>query len=642
LSRIVALLNRDRRPADLGTLRKLVAPLRIRGSDEPRLWLSGAAGLAYQCLRTSVRPDELQPAELGKDLSICFDGRLDNREELIAEFRAELTAEPTSLPDAFFVMACYRRYGEQFAEKLNGDFALALFDRDKQQMLLARDVMGVRPLYYWVSGDTFIAASEIKAILAHPGIEPQPDEDALADRLVGGDPNELRLTLFRGVRRVLPGHTVIVEPNRIREFQHWDFDPTRQVRCGSVAEYADGLRGLFEQAVRRRLRSPGPVGVTVSGGLDSSAILCQAAILVRAGEPIPAAYGFSQLYLECTPADERGYLSDIELERGLAIRRLTASPMRYLADMDRIRTVEWPLLPSSSFLDLLATARNSSCTTMLSGYFGDQILASDARLYELLGSFRWLGARKALNAFYRSYTDSNPNVLRQELLRAFIRDFVPDQLMKPFRRVRRMISQDHSPGWYSRRVRDIAYRRSQQQRRPAGPFASKQSELCYVEAHAAHITRMMELSNKLAASYGQEMAYPFADRDLIAFVMAIPGEIVTWKGVYKGLYREAMRGILPERIRLRYCKADFTHAECDAAAALSTTGFENKLGPDAMAVRLGWVDRAKLRISLSRARAGLTGQTIWPALQLNELLALEIWLQCFFGDKAPDYKGIGL
>lgn len=642
MSRIVALLHRDRRPVEQEILRRLVAPLRVRDSDGPRFRVSDAAGLAYQCLRRSVGPDEMQPAALGAALSICFDGRLDNREELIREFRSELTAEPASLPDAFFALACYRRFGGSFAAKLNGDFALALFDADRQQMVLARDVMGVRPLYYWLSGDTLVAASEIKAILEHPAVDPQPDENALADRLIGGDPNELRLTQFHGVRRVLPGHALIVAPEGMRELQHWDFDPARQVRCGSVAEYAEGLRGLFEQAVRRRLRSPGSVGVTVSGGLDSSAILCQAEILTRAGEAIPAVYGISQLYPAGTPADERDYLGEIESAYGLAIRRLTASPMRYLAGMDWIRTVEWPLLPSSSFLDLLAAARNSSCTTMLSGYFGDQILASDARLYELLRSFRWFSAHKALNALYRSYTDSTPHLLRQDLWRAFIRDLVPDPLMKPFRHVRRLISRDRTPGWYSRSFCDIAYRRSQRQRRPAGPFANKQSELCYVEAHAAHISRLMEFSNKLAASYGLEMAYPFADRDLIAFVMAIPGEIVTWRGVYKGLYREAMRGILPEPIRLRNSKADFTQVECDAAAELSTAGLEEKLGPDAISVRLGWVDRANLRRSLSRARAGLTGQTIWPALQLNELLALELWLQCFFSDSLPGNRRIGL
>jgi len=642
MSRIVALMNRNGRPADAETLRRLVAPLRVRGSDGPRLRLSGAAGLAYQCLRTSAGPDEMQPAELGAALSICFDGRLDNRAELIREFDSELTAEPASLPDAFFALACYRRFGDPFAAKLNGDFALALFDAHRQQMVLARDVMGVRPLYYWLSGDHLVAASEIKALLAHPAVDAQPDENALADRLVGGDPNELRLTQFLGVRRVLPGYSVIVGREGIRELQHWDFDPTRQVRCGSAAEYAEGLRGLFEQAVRRRLRAPGAVGVSVSGGLDSSGILCQAELLARAGTANPAIHGLSQLYPAGSPADESKYLADIESQYGLAIHRLAASPMRYMADTDWIRTIEFPVLPNSSFPDFLEAARNSSCATILNGYFGDQILGSDARLFELLRSFRWLSARKALAAFYRSYADSDPRLLRKELSRFFIRDLVPDGWMKPFRFARRMFSGNRAPGWYSRSLRDLAYRRSQQQRRPAGPFAGKQAELCYVEAHAAHVGRLLELCNKMAASYGMDMAFPFADRELIAFVMAIPAEIVTLDGVYKGLYREAMRGILPESIRLRYTKADFTQVECDAAAGLGATGFDDKLGPDARSVKLGWVDGANLRRSLSRARAGLTGKTLWPAVQLNELLALELWLQTFFSDGQSGNKRIGI
>ena len=632
MSRIVALLNRDGRPMEPEILRRLVAPLRIRGSDGPRFWMAGSAGLAYQCLQASLAIDDLQPAKLAPALSICFDGRLDNRADLIRELRPDLSAEPAALPDAHLVMACYRQFGDLFAAKLNGDYALALFDMERQQMVLSRDVMGVRPLYYLESRERLVAASEIKAILAHPGIDARPDNDALADLLVGGDPYDLRRTLFRDVRRVLPGHTLFVGSTTFRELKHWDFDPLRQVRCGSVAEYAEALRGLFGQAVRRRLRSQAAVAVTVSGGLDSSAILCEAEMLRRTRAGIPPAHGISRLYPEGSPSDEKGYLVDIEKQYGVHIRRLPPSPIRFVDGNEWPWRIEYPMFEQNDAVDSLNLARELSCSTVLDGYYGDQIMWSPAHLFDLLRGLRWVEASKALRALAGSMTDQSPHALRQELLHAFVRDLVPDWLMRPYRVIRRLAARDRSENCYSAALRDAAFRRRQQQRRPARHVASRHAEYCYRLAHAAHVAREMELSNKVAAHCGLDLAYPFADRDLIAFVMAIPGEIVTCGGIYKGLFREATRGILPESIRRRTWKADFTLLGSDAAAELSRSGLEANLGPGSLAVNGGYVDAAALPVALARLKARLGGENMTPAMQLTQLLAFEFWLRAFFAN----------
>ena len=642
MSRIVALLQRDRRTADRETLRKLAAPMRIRGSDEPRFRLSGPAALAFQCLQASAIPDDLQPAELGPALSICFDGRLDNREELIREYRAELTADPAALSDAFFAMACYRRHGESFAAKLNGDFALALFDADEQHMLLARDVMGTRPLYYWMSGDLLVAASEIKAILAHPRIEPRPDEDALADLLLGGNPHELRRTLFRDVRRVLPGCAVVVSPAGHRELRHWDFDPTRQVRCGSLAEYSDALRGHFEQAVRRRLRARGGVAVSVSGGLDSSAILCQAEMLRKSGAAHAPVRGVSRLHPAGSAADERRYLEHIEMQHGIEIVRLPPAPLRYSTDGAWLRSIESPAFLRNSFLECLQHARDLSCSTLLEGVYGDQILWNPAHLFDLVRGFHWLDARKEFHALSDSMHDCDPQILLKELLRPFLRELVPDCAMTLFRFARRLLGRGSGPKCYSARLRELAFRQSQQQRRPKGPFASRNAKYCYNLAHARHILIGLEMTNHAASRSGLEMAYPFADRDLIAFIMAIPGDILAWKGAFKGLFRESMRGILPEAIRLRFSKADFTQLEFEAAAELEAAGLDRNLGPGSIAVTRGYLDAAELPASIARLKAGLSGSSMWPAVHLNELLALELWLQAFFGAHSPKDTAFGL
>lgn len=630
MSRFVALLNRDGRAAEAGILHRIVAPLRVPGSDAPRLCEAGAGGLAYQCLRASNAPDDLQPARLAPGLSVCFDGRLDNREDLIRELLPDLGPEPAALPDAQLVLACYRRFGDPFARKLNGDFALAVFDAERRQMVLARDVIGVRPLYYLATPDLLVAASEIKAILAHPDVRARPDEIALADRLIGGDPNELRRTFFRDVRRVLPGHTVVVGPATLREEKHWDFDSLRRVRYGSVAEYAEALRDFFAQAVRRRLRGQAAVAVSVSGGLDSSAILCEAQLLRRSGASVPPVHGISHLYPDGSAADEKDYLADIEAQFGARIRRLPASPIRLAAEREWLVQTEYPTFPGGDVLDLLRQARALNCSTVLDGFYGDQVLWSDAHLFDLVRGFRWLAARKAFRAYARSLTDVPPEVLRQEIMRGFVRGLVPDWLMRPYRLARRLASRNRPLDCYSAGLRHSAYRRAQAQRRPTVRGASTHAEHCYLLAHAVHVSTGMEIPNKLAARFGLELAYPFADRDLIAFVMAIPAEILNRDGEFKGLFREAMRGILPESIRRRTWKADFTLLQSEAALELSRANPAASLGPESLAVQFGFIDAAALPDSLARLRAGLNGRHYLPAQQANELLAFELWLQSFF------------
>ena len=611
--------------------------MRPKASDGPRFWWGDCAGLAYQCLQTSSGLDELQPNIDSAKIAVCIDGRLDNREESIRTFSSELRADPAGLPDSSLVLGCYRRFGDSFATHLNGDFAIALFDGERRQLLLARDVMGIRPLYYWTSSTTVIAASEIKAILAHPQVETRPDDTALADLLVGGDPNELRLTCFRDVLRVLPGYTVVATRERIREFRHWDFDPTRQIRCASVTEYAEVLRGLFEQAVRRRLRSAGPVAVMVSGGLDSSGILCQAETLRQSGVPVAKAFGVSQIFPDGTPADEKRYLMDIETRYGLEIRRLLFTSFEYVDEEKLLWQTESPSMRWDTEIQCLGTARDLGCSVVLDGDYGDLVVASSAHLFELAGSFHWLQFWREFRAFAQSNSTCSPRLLRKEILLRLIRHVAPDYLMRPVRSIRRIWDADRSPRWYTKTLRSIAYQRSQQQRRPTGPFGSMQAEICYRYFHAPHVTRAFEQANKLAAAYSLEKAYPFVDRDLVAFSMAIPGEVMNWHGVYKGLYREAMRGILPESIRKRPWKADFTPLDNEAAATVCRR-FQDRWGPDFLAIKHGYVNFSNLQDALSKHMGRLTGEKMLPAAQMNSLIAFEMWLQAFFLQVLPADK----
>ena len=458
MSGIVALFHLDGRPADARTLEKMAHTLSHRGPDGCRVWVSGATGLACQHLRvTPESTGELQPHGCPDRLAVSFDGRLDNREDLTAILGAELghVADPS---DSALVLAAYRHFGEGFAEHLNGDFALAIFDADHQKLLLARDIIGVRTLYYWHSRQTFLAASEIKAILAHPEVQVTPDDDALADFVLGGDPYQTHHTCFRNVYRVLLGHTVVVEPERIRSFKHWDFNPAKQVRHSSIADYSEALRALFEQAVRRRLRSMFPVAVQVSGGLDSSAILCQAKMLQDRSAPVAPAVGISMVFPKGTDADEQHYLDDLEASYKIHIQRLRYSSFQFEDGM--LWHTEVPRLQWDSSIDLVDAARNMGCRVVLDGHYGDQTMFSDAHIIELARSFRWVSVKRELAARAHSMRDVEASDLNSYYRNVLLRDFIPDGLMPAARSMRRILGRDDYPGWYTKSFQRRAFKRN--------------------------------------------------------------------------------------------------------------------------------------------------------------------------------------
>jgi asparagine synthase (glutamine-hydrolysing) len=630
LSGIVALFHLDGRFAEEGTLERLILPIRHRAVDGQKLWLEGAAGIANLHLQsTPTSWNEVQPAGCPQGTAISFDGRLDNREELIRKLPGTSAQDLQSLSDAACVLGAYREFGESFAQHLRGDFAVALLDCAKQKLLLARDIMGICPLYHCQTQRTFLAASEIKSILAYPGFQTRPDDDALADLLLGGDPYERERTCFAGISRVLPGHTIVVTPEKVRSFQHWDFDTTRQIRCASIEEYAERLRALFEQAVRRRLRSSHPVAVLVSGGLDSSAILCQAELLKSADASVAPCVGFSMTFPQGTDADEQQFLNDIEAAHKISVRKLACTELRFVDDKTALWNSELPQLAWDARSEVLHVASQTGCRIVLDGYYGDQMLANAGYMVDLARSFSWRRLQREFAEWGRWMTEVHPRVLRQELRWILSRGLVPYRLVRVVRR-RMGMTEERSPAWYARPFRERAFQRYVNSQRSPRPFASHYAQTCFEFLMARPRLNTIEADNKTAANRALEKAYPFMDTDLVEFLLAIPGSVVHWKGIPKGLFRQAMKGTLPDSIRLRHWKGDFT-ALNNEATANDYQKFLTYLGPACSAVTIGYMDPVVLQREFPNRMFDRNNSL--PATQVTAAAALELWLRAFWGEK---------
>lgn len=624
--------NLDGRPIDRGVLSRMSGTLRHRGLDGEQLCAAGPFGLAHQ--RSWVTPEEageVQPLAGPGGVLVAMDGRLDNRDELLGA-----TASPASASDAALVLAAYLAWGDRFAARLNGDFAVVVFDQSKRQLLLARDAIGLRPLYYFRSDPLFAFGTEIKALLAHPDIPAQPDDEGIADyMLVSSRPlNRQEITCFAGISSLVPAHLAITTPEATRTRRYWDFDAGRTIRLGSFDEYADAFRERFAEAVRRRLRSAYPVAISVSGGLDSSSIFCQAMKLRESGAAdCPGLHGISFFDPGQSEADERRYLVDIERACGVAIEQFSVAELEGPARRahEQIAVTEAPLFDSlwgiTRELGRRAAARGAR--VLVGGHWGDQVLISTDYLVDLFHRLAWREIRRHRREYVRWLGAGEARVLSRRFLLQLAGHHLPAGLVPPLKWVRRRVLGVERPKpWFT----DVFLRRGLRfANAPAilgDGFHSAHAASIYREARSKYHVHCLEWHNKIDARGGLDAAMPMLDRDLLAFLMAIPGEIQTWSGVPRGLLREAMRGILPEAVRTRASKGDVTHLLNRWVAGDAPT-IRGALSAESQSVRRGYVDRFRSASALDRLVADLQGPDALSSWDLGDVFGLEVWLQVF-------------
>jgi asparagine synthase (glutamine-hydrolysing) len=573
-----------------------------------------------------IRP----PAVVRSGIAVSFDGRLDNRDELIRLCAPEAPDIGADSADAAVVAAAYERAGEGFASRLNGDFAFALVDTRRRRLVLARDVMGARRLHYIRHGETLRFASDITSLLSQPGVQAMPDEAAIAevvlDRWVDG-----HRTGFKNIFSVPPGHTIVAANGRVDVRRAWTFDPSRQIRYTSFDEYLDEFRSLFAQAVRRRMRSASPIAVSVSGGVDSSAIFCQAAALAAREPGLPAVRGISMAFPDGSAADERAFVEDIEAKCGARITRLPVDELRLLHDADRVvGQIETPQLVWDAHHAIYARARRDGAAVLLDGYFGDQVLFPRAYLIDLARRGRWRRVRRDLRTF-GVWMDGDTAVFRDEFRAALLRSLLPRPLFAAAKARAHRHRAARYPPWYSKAFVAHVLERQLTRFGPPSGASSRHAEECHRNATAGHFLFHAERQIAAAAMHGVTMAFPFRDRDLVAFFMAIPGEIVSRGGIPKGLLREGLDGVLPDSIRDRRTKADFTPFT-NRAAIRDYDAVATLLSGRPLSVAAGFVDGPALASAVQSYRATIAGDgTAEAGWRLTEVAALELWMRHFFG-----------
>jgi asparagine synthase (glutamine-hydrolysing) len=604
MSAIVGVYSLDSRPAKRSDLERMTATLAHRGPDGEGIWTEGPVGLGHRMLWTTPESlrEQLPFGNGAGDLVLTADARIDNREELIDRLGLHPRA-PGPITDSELILAAYERWGENCPEALLGDFAFAVWDSRNQALFCARDHFGVKPFFYYASGRTFAFASEIKAIFCLPEVPRRLNEVRVADYLVSLFADKA-ITFYEDILRLPPGCRMTVTRDGTRLASYWELDPSRELRLGSDEEYAEAFREQFAAAVRCRLRTVFPVGSLLSGGLDSSSVTCMARRLI-AGNNGPCLPTFSAVFDAVPECDERPFIGAVLAQGGYEPVVVPGDQHGPFGDLEQILWFEDEAIYGPGlFLSwvLHAAARDRGVRVLLDGHDGDATVSHGyGYLNDLARSGRWLALAIEAKGLARLYRES-PGRLWWHYVRQYGALPTPaapgtgyptaQQVERPAPRwCKDAVAGLGGRSWElgARAQRAASYRLRRWRRcpaarsplplgatvhpdfrqriglaerfraarpDPAGGTLSARTEHYQTLTDGAQ-TFGLELLDRAACAFSLEVRYPFWDKRLVEFCLALPPEQKLNRGWSRVVMRRAMAGILPEKVRWRSDKTDF-------------------------------------------------------------------------------------
>lgn len=623
MSGIAGLLCLDGAPADPAALERMAAALRHRGPDRQGRWHGGPVAMSHGMLHTTSESLEERQPLVSDDGGLCLtlDGRVDNREALRSALLAA-GARPRFDTDAELVLQAYAAWGVACADRILGDFAFAIWDRPHRRLLCARDPLGMKPLYYRQGGSTLRWASELDALTEDPLAPLAPNEGMVGEHLAGLV-THLEETVWRGIRRVPPGHALVVDAGGIRAVRHWRVDPAREIRYGRDDEYAEHLLEILTGALRCRLRSHRPVGAHLSGGMDSSSLVASAQRLFRQGLVADLGFEtFSFVYpgLSC---DESPHIRAVVDAFGLKanmVDYVRPDPGSWTRQSRRHRDLTAIPDGGAATAHFFALARERGMRVMLTGYGGNEWLeGTPLHLADLLARFR-LGAlvRQArADMDFAGYPSLASTIWGGGLL-----PLVPP---KARRLAGRLLGRSGVPRWIEpgfARATALADRIRPVE--PEPPFRTHAQRAIYRAGTSGSQVYSNEICERSAAEHELEERHPYHDRRLVEFMLAVPEE-QRWHGPEtKRTLRRAMRGLLPEAVRRRHVQGEFSVLY---ALAIEDLGGEDFFRHLAVAAA-GWV-KADEALAMCRRMQALRARgdeayilEIWP---LWAIVSTELW-----------------
>lgn len=497
---------------------------------------------------------------------IVYNGEVYNYIELRKEL-ASAGHQFHSQCDTEVILAAYSQWGTECFSRFNGMWAMALYDAEKDLMVLSRDRFGVKPLYYWRQAGLFAFASEIKAFTCLPGWRPRVNGQAVHDFLMSGLQDHSAETMFAEVLQLEPGCYARLDcgawkkPDASRSNAHLETVRWYQIRpqgfSGSLEEAALRFSELLVDAVRLRLRADVPVGSCLSGGLDSSSIVCATHQLLAARK-IKCSHKTFSACSELKRFDEREFIEQVVRATGVESHYVFPSLKDLFAELDQvIWHQDEPFAGTSIYAQwcVFKSAAAAEIKVMLDGQGADELLCgyNDFRRAFLCGLFRsghlWLTWSEAMAA------RGNWSRALSGFSRAMVDATIPTSAQSLFRQLRR---NRRSPPWLERSVLHASF---------PGPLSGRfrrhksAREMSLELLTGAHLQMLLHWEDRNSMAHSLESRVPFLDYRLVEFVTGLPDHYKIRAGMTKTVMREGMKDLVPGVVLQRRDKMGFVTPE---------------------------------------------------------------------------------
>jgi len=597
--------------------------IRHRGPDDEGTYFAPHIGLGHRRLSIIDLSTGHQPLS-NEDGSvwIVFNGEIYNYQEL----QKELTSKGhifTTKSDTEVIVHLYEEYGESCVDRLRGMFAFALWDAKQKTLFLARDRVGIKPLYYWQSHNAIVFASEIKAILADPAVTREIDP-SMIDRFLSFYFLPGAETLFKGINKLLPGHYLVCQGDRVEIRQYWDLHFSEFPI--SLQEAESKTLELLEESLQLHMISDVPVGFLLSGGVDSTAMLSFAS----GKTPYPLS-SYTLGFSESVVADERPYARLAAERYGTVHHEMTISSKEFVDFMPKyVWHMEEPVCePQAVALYYVSRMAKDYVKVLISGEGGDEAFAG----YSIYRNILWLERLKRAMGPVRAVIGAGLEGANRLFKSQKVAKYAP-LLNIPFDSF--CYGRTYHPSsYFNGQIEDLYSKDFAQhvdKNQSVGIVkeflkntnqASIVNRMLYVDTKTSLPDDLLLKADKMTMANSLELRVPFLDHKLLEFAASLPSNFKVRGFVTKYLAKKALRGRIPKEI-LKRRKVGFPVPN-DVWLRTELDPWVNEVLLDKRTLGRGYFERGRIEgiIAENKNSGGALTKVVLS------LLTLELWHRVF-------------